>query len=145
MIRCGRVATGVYLENKCIAEKTFKRYTTRAKQGGSQSSRDNSGSGKIHSAGATIRRANETRLAEEVRELFKGSWADYVSKASVIFYIHTRSSIECLFEEDKNKYALLNKNDSRLRLIPFTTYQPSVAELRRTQVNLFSIHLPICN
>lgn len=143
LIRCGRVAAGVYSGNRCLAEKTFKKYTRRAKQGSSQSTRDNAGSGRIRSAGALIRRENEVRIIEEVHELFNGPWSNYLKNAEMIFYIQTRTSIDCLFEEDKFRQAVIKKGDSRLRTIPFTTYQPSIAELRRIERNLFFTHLPI--
>src|SRR5207237_564942 len=53
-----------------LAHKTFHRYTTRRKQGGSQSANDNA-KGAAHSAGASIRRYNEQALVEDVRELLK--------------------------------------------------------------------------
>lgn len=42
--------------------KTFRTYTTRQKQGGSQSSRDNQSGSNIRSAGASLRRRNEASL-----------------------------------------------------------------------------------
>lgn len=49
-----------------IQHKTFHSYTVRAKQGGSQSSRDNKSGGSSHpkSAGASLRRYNEAAFAE---------------------------------------------------------------------------------
>jgi len=46
--------------------KTFHRYVVRAKHGTSQSSRDNKGGSAPKSAGASLRRHNETALAEVV-------------------------------------------------------------------------------
>ena len=141
LIRSGRVAAGVYSGSKCLAEKTIKKYTTRAKQGGSQSARDNSSSGRIRSAGASIRRANEIRLVEEVRELLGVKWASYLNQAAVIFYLPTRSAIDCLFGDCGNVSIPLEKKDPRLRTIPLTTYQPSIAEMHRVENLLFSVHM----
>ena len=49
-----------------VVHKTFHSYTVRAKQGGSQSSRDNKSGGGSHpkSAGASLRRYNEAAFAE---------------------------------------------------------------------------------
>ena len=46
-----------------VVSKTFHRYTTRRKQGGSQSANDNA-NGKANSMGAQLRRANEMALRE---------------------------------------------------------------------------------
>ena len=49
-----------------MCHKTFHSYTVRAKQGGSQSSRDNKSGGGSHpkSAGASLRRYNEAAFSE---------------------------------------------------------------------------------
>lgn len=46
-----------------LVHKAFHHYTVRRKQGGSQSSRDNQGNAP-RSAGASLRRQQETALAE---------------------------------------------------------------------------------
>lgn len=65
-----------------IHHKTFHSYTVRAKQGGSQSSRDNKSGGGSHpkSAGASLRRYNEAAFAEVVFFQFK----NIMSKCSEI-------------------------------------------------------------
>lgn len=49
-----------------LHHKTFHSYTVRAKQGGSQSNKDNKSGGGSHckSAGASLRRYNEAAFAE---------------------------------------------------------------------------------
>lgn len=66
LVRSGRVAAAVFDNATAtqLAAKTFKRYTTRRKQGGSQMSRDAGGGGPTRSAGAALRRANERHLVE---------------------------------------------------------------------------------
>ncbi|KKY16473.1 putative ankyrin repeat and zinc finger domain containing protein 1 [Diplodia seriata] len=51
-----------------VAHKTFHRYTTRRKQGGSQSAND-SAKGAAHSAGSSLRRYNEAALTSEAPAL----------------------------------------------------------------------------
>lgn len=69
----------------CIAHKTFHRYTTRKKQGGAQSTRDNKqGGGKASSVGAMLRRENEKLMGEDVQRLMR-SWQDYVARSSRVF------------------------------------------------------------
>ncbi|KAM9887559.1 hypothetical protein OXX79_013543, partial [Metschnikowia pulcherrima] len=66
-----------------IGSKTFHRYTTRRKQGGSQSASDNA-RGKANSAGSSIRRYNEQALKKDVHDLLD-SWKEYLSEAQHIF------------------------------------------------------------
>ncbi|EEY15690.1 conserved hypothetical protein [Verticillium alfalfae VaMs.102] len=69
--RPGKGATGpLNREATVLAHKTFHRYTTRRKQGGSQSANDNA-KGAAHSAGASIRRYNEQALIDDVRPCCK--------------------------------------------------------------------------
>lgn len=58
------------ISSTVLDHKTFHRYTVRAKRGTIQSSRDShQGSHKPKSAGASLRRYNETAL-EQVNQLF---------------------------------------------------------------------------
>ena len=73
-----------------IAHKTFHRYTTRRKQGGSQSTND-SAKGAAHSAGASIRRYNEVALESEIRALLT-EWKSLIDKSQLVFVRATGSS-----------------------------------------------------
>jgi hypothetical protein len=62
MIASGHFAGGVFDEKGNLkVSKTFHRYTTRRKQGGAQSGKDNTGK-MAKSAGSTLRRYNELAL-----------------------------------------------------------------------------------
>jgi hypothetical protein len=62
MVASGHFAGGVFDENGNLqVSKTFHRYTTRRKQGGAQSGKDNTGK-MAKSAGSTLRRYNEAAL-----------------------------------------------------------------------------------
>lgn len=63
MISGGRFAGALFNQSECTDHKSFSRYTTRRKQGGSQSTKDSHAGGghKAKSAGASIRRYNEGR------------------------------------------------------------------------------------
>ncbi|KAI5970634.1 hypothetical protein CANMA_000330 [Candida margitis] len=115
-----------------IASKTFHRYTTRRKQGGSQGASDNS-RGKAISAGSSIRRYNEKALAQEVRELL-AQWSDYLSECTEI-YIRangpTNKKVMVGYEGSP-----IDANDSRIRKIPFSTQRASLSELKRSWVEL---------
>ncbi|PJF16584.1 hypothetical protein PSACC_03597 [Paramicrosporidium saccamoebae] len=129
LVRSGRVAAGIFENTKggLLVSKTFKRYTTRRKQGGSQLSRDSANGGKIKSAGAAIRRMNEAHLVEDVQGLLK-HWSGHLSECSLIFWNPTTAGRLCLFAESHNGFT---QDDPRLRSFPFTTYKPSLEELNR--------------
>jgi Bacteroidetes VLRF1 release factor len=102
-----------------IASKSFHRYTTRRKQGGSQSANDSTRSrGNAQSAGASLRRYNEAALQKEVRELL-ASWKERLASADLIFIRATGSANRrTLFGYEG---AVLKSNDPRIRGFPFTT------------------------
>jgi len=103
-----------------VASKTFHRYTTRRKQGGTQSAND-SAKGKAHSAGSALRRYNESALQNEIRELL-GSWKNELDNCELIFIRATGSANRTtLFGYEG---AVLKSNDSRIRGFPFTTRRP---------------------
>jgi ankyrin repeat and zinc finger domain-containing protein 1 len=103
-----------------IASKTFHRYTTRRKQGGTQSSND-AAKGHAHSAGSALRRYNETRLEEQVRELL-GEWRELLRTCEFIFIRATGSVNRRTFFGYEG--AVMSRNDPRNRAFPFTTRRP---------------------
>ncbi|SMR50351.1 unnamed protein product [Zymoseptoria tritici ST99CH_3D1] len=116
-----------------IAHKTFHRYTTRRKQGGSQSANDNS-KGNAHSAGASIRRYNETALTQEVRDLLL-EWKQLIDSAELIFIRATGSTNRrTLFGPYEDQ--VLSHKDVRIRGFPFNTRRATQAELMRAFVEL---------
>lgn len=122
------------LQSVNIAEhKTFHRYTTRRKQGGSQSTSDNA-RGKANSAGSTLRRYNEQALREEVQDLLK-SWKPLLDRCDRIFIkangVYARQSLL-----GKGPEAVIEAEDPRVRIFPFTTKRPTTKELRRAWCEL---------
>jgi len=69
MLGSGHFAGAIYdcMSGQAIVHKTFHRYTTRRKQGGAQSTSDNS-KGKAKSAGSALRRYNELALQQVKRK-----------------------------------------------------------------------------
>ena len=115
-------------EPKVIAHKTFHRYTTRRKQGGSQSTSDSS-RGAAHSAGSSLRRYNEAALEHEVRELLS-EWRSMINQAELLFIRATgNTNRRILFGSHEGQF--LKQNDPRLRGFPFSTRRPTQAELVR--------------
>lgn len=119
-----------------IAHKTFHRYTTRRKQGGSQSAND-SAKGAAHSAGSSLRRYNEVALEQEIRALLS-EWRELIGNAQLIFVRATGSSNRrILFGPYEGQ--ILRQNDPRNRTFPFSTRRATQAELMRAFVELTRI------
>lgn len=113
---------------RVIAHKTFHRYTTRRKQGGSQSASDAS-RGAAHSAGSTLRRYNEAALEKEVRDLL-ADWKQTIDDAELLFVRATGSTNRrILFSHYEGQ--VLKQNDPRLRGFPFSTRRATQSELMR--------------
>ncbi|RJE22327.1 hypothetical protein PHISCL_05335 [Aspergillus sclerotialis] len=113
---------------RVIAHKTFHRYTTRRKQGGSQSASDAS-RGAAHSAGSSLRRYNEAALEKEIRELL-ADWKKAIDDAQLLFIRATGSTNRrILFGQYDGQ--VLRQNDPRLRGFPFSTRRATQGELMR--------------
>jgi hypothetical protein len=132
--KVGKKHTGVDERSATVvAHKTFHRYTTRRKQGGSQSSND-AAKGAAHSAGASIRRYNEAALTTEIRELLH-SWKSMIDTAELIFVRATgNTSRRALFGPYDGQ--VLRNNDPRNRGFPFSTRRATQKELMRAFVEL---------
>lgn len=116
-----------------IAHKTFHRYTTRRKQGGSQSANDNS-KGNAHSAGSSIRRYNEGALEQEVRDLLT-EWKPWIDTAERVFVRASGSTNRrTLFGPYDGQ--VLSVKDTRLRGFPFNTRRATQSELMKAFVEL---------
>ncbi|KAK4546510.1 hypothetical protein LTR36_001727 [Oleoguttula mirabilis] len=123
-----------------IAHKTFHRYTTRRKQGGSQSANDNS-KGNAHSAGAGIRRYNETALIDEVRALL-AEWRGWIETAELLFVRASGSTNRrTLFGPYEEQ--VLSQKDDRVRGFPFNTRRATQSELMRAFVELTRVKVEI--
>ena len=113
---------------RVIAHKTFHRYTTRRKQGGSQSASDAS-RGAAHSAGSSLRRYNEAELEKEIRELL-GDWKQAIEDAQLLF-IRAAGSTNRRILFGHYDGQVLRQNDPRLRGFPFSTRRATQGELMR--------------
>ncbi|EXJ87634.1 hypothetical protein A1O3_04595 [Capronia epimyces CBS 606.96] len=111
------------------AHKTFHRYTTRRKQGGSQSANDNA-KGNAHSAGSSIRRYNEMALEADIRNVLT-EWREKINSAELLFIRATGSANRrTLFGPYDGQ--VLKSNDKRIRGFPFSTRRATQAELLRS-------------
>lgn len=120
-------------EATVLAHKTFHRYTTRRKQGGSQSANDNA-KGAAHSAGSSLRRYNEQALTEEVRQLLQ-EWKGMIDSSELVFIrANGATNRRTLFGPYEGQ--VLRNGDSRIRGFPFNTRRATQNELMRAFVEL---------
>ncbi|KAM4064987.1 hypothetical protein HRG_004668 [Hirsutella rhossiliensis] len=125
--------TSMNREATVLAHKTFHRYTTRRKQGGSQSANDNS-KGNAHSAGSSLRRYNEQALVTDVRALL-GDWKALLDTSELLFIRATgTTNRRTLFGPYEGQ--VLQHNDTRLRGFPFNTRRATQNELMRSFIEL---------
>lgn len=115
-----------------LESKTFHRYTTRRKQGGSQSASDNA-RGKANSAGSSIRRYNEQALKKDVHELLV-LWKAHLDEAQHVFIRANGAANRkhLVGYED----AILKQNDPRIKSFPFTTKRATMGEVKNAWVKL---------
>ncbi|PGH01972.1 hypothetical protein GX51_04903 [Blastomyces parvus] len=123
---------------RVVAHKTFHRYTTRRKQGGSQSAAD-AAHGAAHSAGASLRRYNEAALQTEIRQLLE-AWKEMIDQAQLLFVRATgNTNRRILFGPYDGQ--VLKQSDVRLRGFPFTTRRATQGELMRAFTELTRVKI----
>lgn len=131
--RPSKGGTTMNREATVLAHKTFHRYTTRRKQGGSQSANDNA-KGTAHSAGSSLRRYNEQALVEDVRNLLQ-DWKGLLDTSELLFIRATGvTNRRTLFGPYEGQ--VLKHNDTRLRGFPFSTRRATQNELMRSFIEL---------
>ncbi|KAI0272460.1 hypothetical protein BC834DRAFT_999646 [Gloeopeniophorella convolvens] len=118
-------------DNEVLLHKTFHRYTTRRKQGGSQSVNDNA-KGPAKSAGAQLRRYGEQALRDDIRDLLS-DWAEEIDQCERIWIRASVSNRRIFVDYDG---AVIAKGDERLRTFPFPTRRPTQSELERCLLEL---------
>ncbi|KAF7557055.1 hypothetical protein G7046_g6126 [Stylonectria norvegica] len=131
--RPSKGGTTLNREATVLAHKTFHRYTTRRKQGGSQSSNDNA-KGTAHSAGSSLRRYNEQALVEDVRALLH-DWKALLDTSELLFVRATgTTNRRTLFGPYDGQ--VMRQNDPRIRGFPFSTRRATQKELMRSFIEL---------
>lgn len=125
---------------RLLAHKTFHRYTTRRKQGGSQSAMDDA-KGKANSAGSTLRRYNEQALGKDVETLME-EWKPLIDQCSSIFIRGSGKGGKnargtgLIVRDAKDPKAVIKTGDKRVKMIPFATKRPTTMELKRAWCEL---------
>lgn len=126
MIGGGHFAAAVFQDGEPVVHKTFHSYTVRAKQGFAQSSR--TGNNHAKSAGASLRRYNEASLIQHVQEILE-TWSTHINNSSLILYRAVGPHNRTVLFGGKNPP--LDKNDLRLRPLPFPTRRATFSEIKR--------------
>lgn len=99
----GHFAGACLRGNQILESKTFHRYTTRRKQGGSQAASDASGR-KAQSAGASLRRSQEMMLQQEIRQLL-ASWKKHIDASTLVFLSAHGTSRDIFLSYDQSPFA----------------------------------------
>jgi len=137
MLSGGRFTAAIWNGDTCISHKSFQRYTTRRKQGGTQAAHDNA-KGAAKSIGSTIRRKEAVRFAEETRAILT-AWSAFIAQCHRIFIFAPSANQQLLF--GSNPTPLFDKNDPRIRSIPFPTYRPTLEEATRVHTWITTLEM----
>ncbi|XP_036401343.1 ankyrin repeat and zinc finger domain-containing protein 1 [Megalops cyprinoides] len=134
----GHFAGAVFQGKEVLQHKTFHRYTVRAKRGTAQGIRDSQNrSSAPKSAGAALRRYNEAALVKDVQDLLE-SWSEHLRQASAIFLRAPSYNRSIFFG---GRAAPLDKNDPRVRTLPFVTRRATFREVLRVHETLSTVHI----
>ncbi|XP_050522832.1 ankyrin repeat and zinc finger domain-containing protein 1-like isoform X2 [Daktulosphaira vitifoliae] len=135
MLGGGRFSAAIFKGEESIVHKTFHSYTVRAKQGGSQSTQDRSKGGS-KSAGASLRRYNESSQLKHVQDILS-SWTTLIKECDRLFYRAIGPFNRNILFGGTNP--LLNKKDPRLCQIPFGTRRAIYNEVLRVREQLSTV------
>ncbi|KDQ19085.1 hypothetical protein BOTBODRAFT_103232 [Botryobasidium botryosum FD-172 SS1] len=123
-------------EVEILKHKTFHRYTTRRKQGGSQSVNDNA-KGPAKSAGAQLRRYGEQALRDDIRGLMT-EWSEEIASCERIFIRANVANRRIFLDHPES---IIPRGDPRMRTFPFPTRRPTQAELTRCLTELTRVKI----
>ncbi|KAJ2949295.1 hypothetical protein O0L34_g6244 [Tuta absoluta] len=136
MVSGGHFAGGVFSGSACVLHKTLHAYVTRRGQGQSQEKRDQHGPG-IKSAGASLRRYNQAQFLGHVQEIV-ASWEKDLVDCYLILYRAVGSTNQAaLF----GKNSPINRDDPRVRALPFPTRKPTFKEVLRAHETVASVEV----
>ena len=112
---------------RTLLHKRFARYTTRRKQGGSQSAHDKAAGRPANSIGAQIRRANEAALQRDITQLLRSAeWAAAAAQCRRVLLSAAATTTGHLLDG-----VTLCKGDARLARVPLATGRPTIKEAER--------------
>lgn len=122
-----------------LAHKTFHRYTTRRKQGGSQSAQDAAGK-HAKSAGANLRRYGEQQLRTDIHTLLqRRGWRTLIERSEHV-WVRTsmRAANGVLWHWTGHETSPLDAKQAQgtLSHIPIATQRPTLSEIVRCFLEL---------
>ncbi|XP_038220783.1 ankyrin repeat and zinc finger domain-containing protein 1-like [Zerene cesonia] len=136
MVSGGHFAGAIFSGAVAVVHKTHHSYVTRRGQGQAQAARDQHGS-MPRSAGASLRRYNQAAFLEHVQEIIAG-WSEDLTGCSLVLYRAVGSTNQAaLF----GKNSPLNRDDFRVRALPFPTRKPTYKEVKRVHDTLASVEV----
>ncbi|CAL4125439.1 unnamed protein product [Meganyctiphanes norvegica] len=130
----GKFAGEIFRNKDVVKHTTFKYYTVRARQGGSQSARDKKGRCKT-SVGSQMRRENETMFEQKLIDRMK-EWKETLDKCDYIYYQAAKGSINfsILFGGSS---MFFNRQDVRLKKITHPIRAITFEEIKRIHSRIF--------
>lgn len=124
-LRSGHFAGAVFKGTEAVIHKALHRYTIRAKSGGSQAAQDSTGK-KTKSAGSTLRRHGQQRLAEEIQELMTDKWSGELAACDIIFVSVSKRMRATLLGTERKPFVPFSK----VRRLPFMVGKPTFEAIR---------------
>nr|XP_032517484.1 ankyrin repeat and zinc finger domain-containing protein 1-like isoform X2 [Danaus plexippus plexippus] len=136
MVSGGHFAGAIFAGSAVVLHKTMHSYVTRRGQGQGQLNRDQHGNAP-RSAGASLRRYNQAQFLEHVQDIISG-WTEDLVGCSLILYRAVGSLNQgALF----GKNSPLNRDDVRVRALPFPTRKPTYKEVQRVHETVASLEV----
>ena len=126
LLRSGRFAGAVWTATGDLSlHTTFRRYTVRRKQGGSQLAHDMANNRAASSVGANIRRQQEVKMQEDLVELINVKWKHVLADYRTLVFVQV-SKLQA-----NNLLLGPLENSDRVIRIPMTVHTPSFKEACR--------------
>ena len=117
LLRSGRFAGGVLVQEKCLQHRACQRYTVRRGQGKAQSSQD--GSRRPKSMGAQLRRQGEVALWQDVKETLQ-QWKQYLKETPLVLVSCPKTMQKGLLEASEEFF-----DKSLTRKVPLDVGRPT--------------------
>ncbi|XP_041979612.1 ankyrin repeat and zinc finger domain-containing protein 1-like [Aricia agestis] len=136
MVSGGHFAGAIFSGGVPVLHKTMHSYVTRRGQGQVQATRDQHGNAP-RSAGASLRRYNQAQFVEHVHDIIC-NWAEDLNGCSLVLYRAVGTINQAVLF---GKNSPLNRDDMRVRALPFPTRKPTYKEVQRVHDTVSNIEV----
>ncbi|KAJ0176463.1 hypothetical protein K1T71_007642 [Dendrolimus kikuchii] len=136
MVSGGHFAGAIFSGGVVVLHKTMHSYVTRRGQGQAQGTRDQHGSAP-RSSGASLRRYNQAQFLKHVQDII-ASWSEDLIGCSLVLYRAVGSVNQAAIF---GKSSPLNRDDLKVRQLPFPTRKPTYKEVQRVHETVASIEV----